>query len=104
MDTLKDYVVQYNHLSVPTPDSNLEKQILVEMCKSAADTVLRQCGREYGFGPESRLRATDISKLSLEERKGLETSNIISERELGIFTTDRKVDSVYLSVPVNHAA
>ena len=50
----------------------LKKEIVNLMCVSAAEAVVTQCGREYGFskGGET-LRATDITSLSTEELKSL---------------------------------
>ena len=57
------------------------------MCCDAAKTIELQFGREYGIGEYTQLpqRATQICNLSDEERKDLETSNLICERELGVF-------------------
>ena len=45
-----------------------------------------QCGREYGFGKQNdKVRATEISKLTSEERKDLDRNNVICENELGVF-------------------
>ena len=57
---------------------------------SAAEAVLRQCGREYGFSDEP-MRATDISTLTPEEREGLPTNNCISERDLSPFDKEAVV-------------
>ena len=87
METLSLYSVNYCHIDIKVPDSELEIELLTEMCHDAAKTIELQCGREYGFGCHSDAvpRATEIHKLSEEERKDLEKSNIIGERELGVF-------------------
>ena len=57
-----------------------------------AETIDRQCGREYGFGnyKDQELRATAIYKLPSALRKELnDTNNIIAERNLSVF--DRKL-------------
>ena len=59
-------------------------------CVSAAEAVLCQCGREYGFSDEP-LRATDISTLTPEEREGLPTNNCISEGDLSRFDKEAVV-------------
>ena len=60
------------------------------MCKDASETMILQCGREYGFGDKQNesLRATQLFKLSSDELTTLPTNNIPSEREFSIF--DRK--------------
>ena len=79
METLSLYSVNYCHIYIKVPDSELEIELLKEMCHDAAKTIELQCGREYGLGCHSDAvpRATEIHKLSEEERKNLEKSNII---------------------------
>ena len=57
------------------------------MCTGAADGILLQCGREYGFGQSTtcKPRATDISALTPEQRKNLPTHNLRTERNLSVF-------------------
>ena len=50
METLCTYIVKYKHMPIPEPSSELEKEILKRMCLDAAETIDRQCGREYCFG------------------------------------------------------
>ena len=92
METLSLYSVKYRHIDIKAPESDLEIELLKEMCLDAAKTIELQCGREYGFGSHSDAvpRATEIHKLSEEERKDLEKSNIIGEQELGGF--DHRAD------------
>ena len=87
MDTLTTYMVKYRHIDVQTPSSELEVQLLKEMCHHAARTIELQCGRKYGFGShkDDKVRATEIFKLAMVERRDLETNNIICEHGLGIF-------------------
>ena len=66
------------------PSISTEKEIAGMMCIAAADAVQLQCGREYGFSLEP-LRATDISKLDPEQRRGLPTNNCIAKRNLSHF-------------------
>ena len=86
LDTLNPYMVKYRHIVIQEPTSEVEIMLLKEMCHDAAKTIELQCGREYGFG-ENTLpqRATEIHKLSDEEKKDLERNNILAERELGVF-------------------
>ena len=91
-ETLKDYIVEYKHLIVEEPITELEKQILKKISMDAAETTDGQCGREYGFGnyKDHELRATAIYKLPSALRKELnDTNNIIAERNLSVF--DRKL-------------
>ena len=90
-ETLKDYIVEYKHLIVEEPITELEKQILKKMSMDAAETTDGQCGRESGFGnyKDQELRATAIYKLPSALRKELnDTNNTITERSLSVF--DRK--------------
>ena len=90
LETLVSYVIEYRHIKIQPPSTNVELQLIKEMCSDAAKTIERQCGREYGFGIykdcQNRPRATEIHKLPSEERKKLEiTSNIPAERHLAVF-------------------
>ena len=90
-ETMKDYIVEYKHLIVEEPITELEKQILKKMFMDAAETIDRQCGRKYGFGnyKDQEVRATAIYKLPLALRKELnDTNNITAGRNLSVF--DRK--------------
>lgn len=88
--TLNDFTVSINGMPVPEISTELEKEIIGMMCVAAGEAVLRQCGREYGFSNEP-LRATDISALTREQRKGLPTNNCISERDLSRLDKEAKV-------------
>ena len=86
MDTLDQYLVKYKHVPVRTDLTELENKLLLLMCKHAAKSIKLQCGREYGFSdPGDELRATDLSKLTLEDLFGLPTNNLVCERWLSIF-------------------
>ena len=50
METLSTYIVKYKHLPIQELTSELESEILKQMCLDAAETIDRQCGREYDFG------------------------------------------------------
>ena len=86
-ETLKDYIVEYKHLIVEEPITELEKQILKKISMDAAETTDGQCGREYGFGnyKDQELRATAIYKLPSALRKELNDTNNIAERNLSVF-------------------
>lgn len=87
LETLKNYIVEYRHITLNKPVSEVEISLLRQMCYEAAKTIQLQCGREYGIGAYSQLpqRATQIFNLTVDERSSLETSNVICERELGVF-------------------
>ncbi|KAG1674003.1 hypothetical protein GQR58_015317 [Nymphon striatum] len=87
MDTLKDYVIEYPHVKVTKPTTDIAQQILQKMYVDAADVLERQAGREYGFGDkvDSNPRATQLHLLSNEERVGLPSHNLDSERHLAVF-------------------
>jgi hypothetical protein len=86
-DTLKDYVIHYPHVKVDKPNTDLSNQILKLMCIDAGEVFGRQAGREYGFGDhlDKPARATQIHLLTKEERAGLPTNNLDSERHLSVF-------------------
>ena len=87
MDTLKDYVVEYPHVKVNKPSTDLEFQILDKMCVNAAEVFCTQAGREYGFGDQSKkpVRATQLHLLTKEELEYLPTNNLDAERNLCVF-------------------
>ena len=55
------------------------------MCFDAADGIMLQCGREYGFSAEASTRVTDLSSLTKEQLQGLPTGNLKCERHLSVF-------------------
>ena len=55
------------------------------MCSDAADGIILQCGKEYGFAEEASTTATDISSLTGEQLCGLPTGNLKCERHLSVF-------------------
>ena len=91
-DTLKEFVVTIRHIPVPTLTNEASEELIKKMCISAAESIKRQCGREYGFGnADEILRATDISTLTSEQREGLPTNNCINERDLSKFDREATV-------------
>ena len=50
MNTLKSSIIQYPHVKVYAPTTDLESSLLKMMCVDAAEVFERQAGREYGFG------------------------------------------------------
>ena len=79
-------------MTVPEVTADVEKEIINLMCTAAAETILRQCGKEYGFSKDQYpLGATDLSTLTSQELDGLPTNNCISERDLSRFDSEDRV-------------
>ena len=51
---------------------------------SAVSAIKLQCGREYGFSEDEKLRDTDLLSLSAEELNAFPTNNI-SDHDLSRF-------------------
>jgi hypothetical protein len=93
-NTLQKFVVNIRGMPVPTLTIDASREIVAKMCVSAAESLHRQCGREYNFGfadDDHDLRATDISTLTTDELEGLPTNNCISERDLSKFDKEAYV-------------
>ena len=75
------------YIVIQEPTSEVEIMLLKEMCHDVTKTIELQCGRGYSFGENTELpqRAMEIHKLSDEEKKDLESNNVLAERELGVF-------------------
>ena len=78
-------------MPVPTINSDVSHEIVGKMCVSAAESLKRQCGREYGFADGEDLRETDLSNLSTEQLDGLPSNNCINERDLSKFDKEAHV-------------
>lgn len=91
IDTLQKFVVSIHGIPTPTLSSGLSKKIVDMMCTSAAAAIKLQCGREYGFTDGEKLRATNLSLLSVQELEGLPTNNLVTERDLSRFDREAKV-------------
>ena len=75
-DTLNHFVIKLHGIQIKRPQGDLANHIIERMCKKAAEGILLQCRREYGFGPAyAKLRATDLSNLTKEQLDGLPTNN-----------------------------
>ena len=87
VDTLKEYRVEYPHIQVTQPTTDIVQQLLKKMCEDAATVLDRQAGREYGFGEgvDVTPRATQLHLLAPEERADLPTNNLDAERHLSVF-------------------
>lgn len=85
--TLKDYQVPWTHVNMVNnaSSSDLDKHILARMCIDAAKGVKMQCEREYWLEGTEGVRATQVHKLTAEERKNLPTNNLNTERHLAKF-------------------
>ena len=87
MNTLQDFIVNYRHVPVNEPNTDLEKEILILMCSDAGDGIQMQCGREYGFAAEGeKPRATELYMMSQQELDYLPTNNLDCERDLAKFS------------------
>ena len=62
------------------------------MCGNAADGILMQCSREYGFSQDNSLQATDITTLNIEDLKLVPSNNLKTERNLAEY--DWRVSNV----------
>ena len=73
METLSEYIVKYKHLNIQEPSTELEKEMLHKMCLDAAETIDRQCGREYDFGKfqHEKPRATQVTWMIINSKKYL---------------------------------
>lgn len=78
-------------ISVPKITSELAQNIINRICSSAAAAVKQQYGREYGFSDGEKLRAIDLSMISVSDLKGLPTNNLATERNLSQFYREAKV-------------
>ena len=71
LETLQEFIVKYRHVDVLELSSQLEEEIINQMCLKAADGIQLQCGREYGFAkPEQSPRATVLIYCHLLSLKG----------------------------------
>ena len=84
-DTLKKYIVTSHGVNITSPTSELGQHIISLMCENAADGILMQCSREYGFSQVNSLQATDITTLNMEGLKLLPSNNLKTERNLAEF-------------------
>ena len=88
-NTLKDFHVKYSRIVVEDLTEPLQLLILEKLCSHAADAVLLQCGREYGFTKDGSSivdrGATNLKLLSQELLKVLPTDNLKCERQLSEF-------------------
>ena len=85
MDTLNTYSVPWTHVNIDKlkPTTTLDHELLDKMCKEAAIGVHLQCSREYWEEEEEcEVRATQLHKLTPEERECVPTENLKCERYL----------------------
>ena len=88
MNTLDKYSVPWTHIQTEKlePVSPLDLALLQNMCKEAAAGVHLQCSREYWEEDDQcKVRATQLHKLTPEERACLPTENLKCERYLSRF-------------------
>ena len=86
MNTLQEYHVPWTHIKteILEPSSDLDKLLLKKMCKGAAEGIHMQCASEY-WEDTDKPRATQLHKLSQDERKNIPTENLPCERKLSQF-------------------
>ena len=87
LETLEDYKVEWTYVQANkhSPSSELDKYLLLEMCKQAAEGMKMQCGQEYFPADGQEPRAAQLYKMSIEERKNIPTENLATERYLAKF-------------------
>ena len=83
MDSLDEYNVEWTHVDTDKlkPETPLDTLLLEKMCEEAAKGVHMQCAREYWEECEEP-RATQLHKLTEDERKRISTNNLSCERYL----------------------
>ena len=83
MDTLTKYHVPWTHIATEKlkPTSPLDLLLLEKMCHQAAKGVHMQCSGEY-WEEREKPRATQLYKLSSDQRKNIPTENLACERYL----------------------
>ena len=90
LSTLKEYVCKSKMGNVDSIEGELETKMIQFMTLGAAECIQRQCGREYGFpSPDDEKlpsRAADLSKIPDEELMHAPTNNLITERQLSVFS------------------
>lgn len=85
--SLLKYKVPWKHVKMENQElvSDLEIFIMNKMCTSAAAGLELQCSREYWNPSDKGQRATQIHRLTEEERENLPTENLCAERYLAKF-------------------
>jgi len=66
-------------------DSELEKYLIREVCRKAADGLELQCARKYWADYDEDQRVAAVHKLTPEEQSNLPTENLQAERYLATF-------------------
>ena len=97
LDTLKNYHVEWTHVAMKdmAPSSALDHHLLEKMAHASAAGVKMQCGREYFPDNELKPRATQLYKMSEEERKNIPSENLVCERYLGKFGYLASISAVH---------
>ena len=81
-DTLGQFRVRSKTYEILTPQSELEKKLLNELCGASAQVIQLQCGREYFSSSLDAPRATQLFYLSQDDLKYLATDNCDSQHFL----------------------
>jgi len=66
-------------------DSELEKYLIREVCRKAADGLELQCARKYWADNDEVQKVAAVHKLTPEEQSNLPTENLEAERYLATF-------------------
>ena len=87
LETLEDCKVEWTHAQADkhSPSSELDKYLLLEMCKQAPEGVKMQCGQEYFPEENWEPRAAELYKMSIKERKYIPIENLVTKRYLAKF-------------------
>ena len=87
LNTLDDYSVPWTHVNTDNlkPATPLDYALLDKMSKEAAIGVHLQCSREYWEENDEKSRATQLNKLTAEQRECIPTENMSCERYLARF-------------------
>ena len=84
--TIRDYHDSWTHIKteILEPTTAFDHLVLYKMCKAAADGIYMQCAGEYWVDVENPC-ATQLHKLTYDERKNLHTENLTCEQYLSRF-------------------
>ena len=81
---LSEYRVERTHIQIDrqSTSTELDKYLLLEMCKEAAEGVRMECGQEYFPEDERKPRTAQLCTKTEEERKNIPTENLVTEHYL----------------------
>ena len=95
MDTLDPFHVPWTHVNMQKqkPTTALDHLLLKNMCSEAAKGLFLQCTGEYWLESENP-RATQLHRLTEEERRNVPTENMSCERYLAQFGNLASISAV----------